>query len=124
VTAVCEMPSCYVHEERQARTAHRCCECEGTIQPGEQYHVHHGVWDGRGMTYKVCADCEALRAECDRDAMHDEYTPFEGLHDAVDGAWTNAPELFTRFVEIKRRRGATVPHWMAERADTRKGARR
>jgi hypothetical protein len=70
------------------------------------------------MTYKVCADCEALRAECDRDAWHGEYTPFEGLHDAVDGMWTNAPELFKRFVEIKRKRGATVPQWMEERADS------
>jgi hypothetical protein len=32
--------------------------------------------------------------------------------------WPNAPELFVRFVEIKRRRGATVPTWMATRADT------
>jgi len=113
---MCEMPSCYGHEERKARKAHKCCECHGTIQPGEKYHYHHGVWDCEASDYKVCADCEALRAECDRDALHDECTPFEGLHDSVEGI--GEPALFARFVEIKRRRGATVPQWMATRADT------
>ena len=115
---MCEMPSCYGHDERKARKAHKCCECHGTIQPGEKYHFHHGVWDGEASDFKVCADCEALRAECDRDVRHDERTSFEGLHDSVDGMWPNAPELFVQFVEIKRRRGATVPTWMATRADT------
>ena len=113
---MCEMPSCYGHEERKARRAHKCCECHGAIQPGEKYHYHHGVWDGEASDYKVCADCEALRTECDRDARHDECTPFEGLHDSVEGI--GDPVLFVRFVEIKRRRGATVPQWMAARADT------
>lgn len=113
---MCEMPSCYGHEERKARKSHKCCECHGTIQPGEKYHYHHGVWDGDAMSFKVCMDCEALRAECDRGARYDECTPFEGLHDSVEGI--GEPELFARFVEIKRRRGATVPQWMATRADT------
>jgi hypothetical protein len=113
---MCERPSCYGHEERKARKAHKCCECHGTIQPGEKYHFHHGVWDGRASSYKVCADCEALRAECDRHAHYsDEFTPFEGLYESVEAMDT--PELFVRFVEIKRRRGATVPQWMAMRVD-------
>jgi hypothetical protein len=112
---MCELPSCYGHEERTARKAHKCCECHGTIQPGELYHYHHGVWDGRASDYKVCVDCEALRAECDRDVHYDEErTPFEGLYESVDALWPN--ELFARFVEIKRRRGATVPERMALRA--------
>jgi hypothetical protein len=94
-----------------------CCECHGTIRQGETYHYHHGVWDGEARGYKVCSDCETLREECDRDARHDELTPFEGLVNSVDGMWPNAPELFVRFVEIKRRRGATVPQWMETRAD-------
>jgi hypothetical protein len=113
---MCEMPSCYGHEERKARKAHICCECNGTIQTGETYHYHHGVWDGEASDYKVCSDCEALRVECDRAARYDECTPFEGLHDAVEGIGN--PKLFTHFVEIKRRRGATVPQWMATLADT------
>ena len=115
---MCEMPSCYGHEERNARKAHKCCECLGTIPPGEKYHYHHGVWDGDASDYKVCADCEALKDECDRNARHDERTPFGELSESVDGMWPNAPELFVRFVEIKRRRGATVSQWMATRADT------
>lgn len=111
-----EMPSCYGHEERKARKAHKCCECHGTIQPGEKYHFHHGVWDSQASSFKVCTDCEALRAECDRGARYDECTPFEGLQDSVEGI--GEPGLLTRFVEIKRRRGATVPPWMAKRADT------
>lgn len=121
---MCEMPSCYGHEERKARKAHKCCECHGAIQPGELYHFwnqgryHHGVWDGKASNYKVCVDCEALRAECDEDARPDERTPFEGLLDSVNAVWPDAPELFVRFVEIKRRRGATVPPWMATQVDT------
>lgn len=111
---MCELPSCYGHEERQARRAHKCCECHGTIQPGELYHYHHGVWDGKASNYKVCVDCEALRAECDEDARPDECTPFEGLYESVDALWPD--ELFARFVEIKRRRGATVPERLALRA--------
>jgi hypothetical protein len=112
------MPSCYGHEERKARKAHKCCECYGTIQPAETYHYHHGVWDGEARGFKVCVDCDCLRAECDRDARRGECTPFEGLHDSIDEMQPNARELFVRFVEIKRRRGATVPTWMAARADT------
>ena len=114
---MCEMPSCYGHEERKAWKAHKCCECNGTIQPGETYHYQHGIWNGKAADYKVCADCNALRAECDRDARYDECTPFEGLYNSVNGMWTNAPELFVRFVEIKRRRGAMVPPWMVMQAD-------
>lgn len=113
---MCEMPSCYVREERKARMSHKCCECDGTIKPGEKYHYHHGIWDGKASSFKVCMDCAALRAECDRECRHDDCTPFEGLHDTVEGI--GEPELFARFVEIKRRRGATVPLWMATRADT------
>jgi hypothetical protein len=45
---MCEIPSCYGHEERTARKAHKCCECHGTIQVGEKYHFHHND-DWRGL---------------------------------------------------------------------------
>ena len=110
---MCEMPTCYVHETPKARKAHRCCECRGTIQPGETYHSHNGVWDGEGATHKVCADCEALRQECDRHARHDdEQTAFGYLSDSAQ----NDPDMFSRFVNIMRKRGATVPQWVADAA--------
>jgi hypothetical protein len=109
---ICETPDCYGRKERKARKAHRCCECHGTIQPGEKYHYHHGVWDGEAKGFKVCIDCDALRAECDRDARYDECTPFEGLYEAMDGH--RIKELTVRFAEILRKRGATVPKWMEE----------
>lgn len=115
--SMCEIPSCYGHEERRARRAHKCCECYGMIRPGEKYHYHHGVWDGEALDYKVCADCEALRTECDGDSRYDERTPFRGLQESVDGMWSGAPELFVRFVEIMRKRGAVIPSWMLVRAD-------
>ena len=101
-----EMPSCYGNEERKARKAHKCCECHGTIQPGEKYHFHHGVWDGEAHDYKVCVDCEALRAECDLDREPEECTPFERLSEAVSAMRSHAPELYERYVKIGRRRGA------------------
>lgn len=111
------MSDCYVHDMRKARKLHRCCECHGSISPGETYHSHHGIWEGEAYTCKVCPDCETLRSECDRGAPHGERTPFEGLHDAVDELWGSSPELLVQFVAIKRRRGAAVPMWMAARAD-------
>lgn len=110
-----DMPSCYGHKERKARKAHKCCECRGMIKLGEMYHYHHGVWDGEALDYKVCVDCEALRSECDR---HEDCTPFEGLSESIGE--TDEPELFARFIDIKRRRGATMTGWMATRADTAK----
>jgi hypothetical protein len=111
---MCEMPSCYGHDHRKARKAHKCCECHGMIQPGEIYHYHHGVWDGEAADFKVCMDCDALRAACDRDARYDERTPFGGLHDSVEESGDVA--LCARFMGIMLKRGANVPRWMMERS--------
>ena len=115
---MCEMPSCYGREKRKARKAHKCCECHGTIQPGETYQYHHGVWDNRALSFKVCDDCEALRVECDRDARSDESTPFEGLYDSVENWWGDRSELLVQFVKIMRKRGSVVPPQIAKRVDT------
>lgn len=112
-----ERPSCYGHEQRKARKAHKCCECAGIIQAGETYHYHHGIWDGEASDYKVCLDCEALKSECDSDSHPDECTAFGELSDTVAGCLRGEPEFFVRFMEIKRKRGATIPAWMAELAD-------
>lgn len=111
-----EQPSCYCHETPMARRAHQCCECRGEIKPGEIYHRHHGVWDGEGATYKVCADCEALKDDCDRGVgNYDDRTCFEGLRETVSGHWPYRKDYTARMVEIMTRRGARVPEWMAER---------
>ena len=116
---MCEMPDCYGCDMRKARKDHKCCECHGTIKRGEKYHYHHGVWCGEAASYKVCTDCEMLRTDCDRDARYDERTPFEGLHDSIEGI--REPELINRFAEIIRRRGATLPLWIEELTQAQQG---
>ncbi|NCC62614.1 MAG: hypothetical protein EOM12_17135 [Verrucomicrobiae bacterium] len=109
-----EIPSCYSHKIRTARKENICCECKGIIEPGETYHYHHGVWDHVGQGFKVCMECEALRAECDKGLDYDsERTPFTGLRDSVEGMIKHAPELYLQFVEIKRKREAEIPLGMA-----------
>ena len=109
-----EIAECYGHEHRSAIKDHICCECKGTIQAGEIYHYHHGVWDGEASSYKVCRECEDLRVYADRDALHEECTWFGGLEETVCGGHGDDPELLMRFVAIKKMRGATVPQWMLE----------
>lgn len=104
----CVTPDCYDCCVRKARKVHKCCECRGTIQAGEDYNYHHGVWEGEAASYKVCLDCEVLRAEYDRDAQHDEGTPFQHLREAVEATRLDAPELFKQFLEIQRKRGAIL----------------
>lgn len=112
-----EMPSCYNLETPTARKAHTCCECSGEILAGEKYFKHSGVWDGSGATYKVCADCEALKEEVDKDIKYaDERTAFGQLYETVfEGHGDNAHIL--RFMDIRRKR--RVPEspkgWMEKR---------
>ena len=61
-----EMPKCFTHKQPKARRTHKCCECGGKIQVGETYHRMSGVW-GEPETYKVCNECEQLRADVEKD---------------------------------------------------------
>jgi hypothetical protein len=82
----CELPSAYVHLERKAIKDHRSCECHGVITKGELYHVHKGVWDGRGDEFKNCADCESIRCDASRSIENDEYgcgVPYCQLRDYI-----------------------------------------
>jgi hypothetical protein len=107
----CEMPAVYDCETPTARQLHKCCECRGEIQPGEQYHKHHGLWDGEWGVFKVCLDCDALRKEVDADIRDPEdWTPFEGLTDTMVEAGN--VELLSRFIGIKLMRNATVHPWL------------
>jgi hypothetical protein len=102
-----ELPSCYGHEQRKARKDHLCCECCGTISKGEVYHFHHGVWDGRAASYKVCVDCEALKEEVDKNVKYDdERTPFERLSETVK------EPLIERYMAIRWKRGAPIAPWL------------
>lgn len=60
---MCEYPTFYSESHPIAARAHRCCECRGAIEPGEKYLVATGSWGGDFGTYKVCSDCEELRAQ-------------------------------------------------------------
>ena len=111
---MCEMPSVYTHDQPTARKQHQCCECGGAINAGEKYHSHHGVWDGRGATYKVCNDCEALRADMNK-GISDPYdrVPFTGISESVMDS--HNIELVRRFMGIKRKRKSGFPEWMLKR---------
>jgi len=106
-----EMASCYGHEHRKARKAHMCIECLGWIEPGEKYHYHHGIWDGRAAGYKVCVDCETLRDEIDAEVPFEDSVAFGELVEHV----AEVPALLARYAAIKRKRRAVIPAWI-ERA--------
>jgi hypothetical protein len=51
-------PSFYSETERKAKIKqHRCDECFRTINIGELYIYHFGVWDGIAGKYKTCSHC-------------------------------------------------------------------
>lgn len=98
------MPTVYGCETPTARKEHKCCECRGTIRVGEKYHRHHGIWAGDAETFKVCLDCEELRAECDKNEIYDyEKVYFGGVEEFVYES--RDEQLLLRFLEIKKKRG-------------------
>lgn len=48
-------------QERTARKAHRCQECNRTIQLGERYEAMAGKCDGELWTQATCTHCLAAR---------------------------------------------------------------
>lgn len=100
-----EPPQAYWHTTPKARKAHTCCECGGRIEPGEHYHRHRGVWEWTPETYRVCVDCEALRADIDRGRHLDETTPFGFLSEEVADLERDEPDLAARFAAIRAKRG-------------------
>lgn len=76
----CEMIQAYRRITRKARKAHECCECETTIQPGEDYRYHSGVFEGSGVDYKQCLFCAEMYEEVMAGACYPEEGPaFEHL---------------------------------------------
>jgi hypothetical protein len=77
--------------ERKARKAHRCYECNRTIQPGETYTRSAGVWEGNFQCVKRCAHCMAYMRiidRMDRGALEDW-----NLSDWVDEYGRSAAEI-------------------------------
>lgn len=111
-----EFLQAYGCEVRKARLVHKCCECQGAIAIGEKYHYHHGIFDGAGVNYKRCADCERLERE-----IYATCAPREsGVAFGELGEWvwdSNQLLWMARFVETKQRRGAAVEDWMLRRME-------
>lgn len=112
-----ENPEVYQLDKPKARKPHQCYECVGTIEPGEVYHRHHGIWD-EPRTFKVCLDCDKLRADIDAGLRYDERTGFGELPEAViEGRF---PRYIERFIAIKQKRGAKVHEsWINRLEDLR-----
>lgn len=58
-----ENPAFFREETPVARKAHKCCECDGEIKPGQKYHKAVGFWDGEFQTWCTCWLCHAIREE-------------------------------------------------------------
>lgn len=56
-----EGPSALWEEWRTARKEHVCGECDEPINPGQQYEVAKGVWNGEFYTFKTCEVCVRIR---------------------------------------------------------------
>lgn len=114
---MCEMPTVYDQATPTARKAHQCCECLGTIYPGEKYHRLQGLWDGSWQTYKMCLDCDELRGKVEAHlSPYEEHTPLGELYAGIFEAPCNAENILT-FLAIQTYRGANIPDWMFEDLD-------
>lgn len=114
--SMCEMPAAYVLDVVTARKDHLCIECKGWIKRGEKYNKHHGVWDGSGFTYKVCLECEKLRADIDKDVPYvEERTAFGNLCESVFEGGER--EFMRRFLETKEKRKGPIAPWMHDHFD-------
>jgi len=94
----------------KARRPHRCCECRGTIPPGETYERFEGVWDGQFSAYKTCTDCTDLRSTTCPDGWQ-----FGSLYEEV---FAHA-DLIPVFNAIRRKRSApeSPGGWMERREE-------
>jgi hypothetical protein len=110
---MCEMPTVYKCDHPVARKAHKCYECHGTIQIGEKYHKHHGIWDGHAADYKVCNECEELRKKADEGISHtEELTPFGGLYETVFESLDSS--FIVPYLNNARARHAVIPEWQTK----------
>lgn len=71
------------HKLVRARKQHRCCECNRTIQPGEQYHIESGKYDGEIFSYKTCLTCYDIRGTFTCGGGHTFETLWEDMEETV-----------------------------------------
>jgi hypothetical protein len=45
----------------RARKRHKCDECSGYVEVGEQYEYTAGLWEGYFQIFKICERCYDLR---------------------------------------------------------------
>jgi len=98
-----EAPAVSRTETLQARKPHKCCECDGKIQPKELYEKCTGYWD-RWQTYKTCSDCASLRKDIEATLRWDDYPAFGELCDYVFESRDNLAWV-QRYVETRHKRG-------------------
>lgn len=55
-------PSVFREKIVKARKEHKCSECGGPINKGDEYEYTFGVWDGDAMSFHTCEKCSDLRA--------------------------------------------------------------
>lgn len=98
---------------RRARKEHKCYCCLGKIKPGEHYHAHEVLFDGRWDRMKVCSDCEAMRNKMNKGKRDPD--DMEWPETVQDAAFEYDGQYASKFVDTKLRRGAEVPEWMFRR---------
>ena len=73
-------PTAFSETTRKARKAHKCCDCDTTIQPGDQYVISSGIWDGEPDSYKHYMNCHEIFKAASESAEYVEEGPaFQGL---------------------------------------------
>lgn len=107
---MCEMPAVYSESNPVARKEHKCCECCGTIKPGEKYQVIKGIWDGQCQTYKTCPECAVLREVINKGLHGEDMTPLTCIEEFVMEDRSKAH--VTQLLAIKRSRNADIAEWM------------
>jgi len=111
---MCELPTAYSESKPKARKSHRCCECRGTISPGECYQVFNGCWDGRWDVFKTCEDCNKLRIEIHAYSRnHDEGIVFGKLYEVIFESRNNS-EWVISYMQTRSKRNAPLSpnEWM------------
>jgi len=120
----CELPEFMSESNPRARKPHQCCECHGTIQPGEQYHYVAGGWAGDFQVYKTCPDCWELRHRLCNGRRADECPGFGWLREECEEHDTTGPLRKLLEIALKRQSKraesirAAVERWEKSIAET------
>jgi len=58
---MCDPPAVFTETLVVAKKPHTCCECGDIIQPGQQYELVKGLWDGSWSKFRTCSICARIR---------------------------------------------------------------